>query len=235
MNLYVGTSGFSYKEWHGAFYPEELTSVDLLAFYARRFSAVEINSSFYRIPAERVLEGWASATPPAFRFYLKASRRITHSGPLDQGGRDLGFLLHTARALGKRLGGILFQIPALQPRNMPQLETLLEMLPDGLHAAFEFKHRSWHDTRVFTALGLRDFAACISDTDQEQSPLISTASWGYLRMRRGGYSRKELTRWADWILQQKWKHCCVFFKHERNSGESPVLAQRFRDIVAQGE
>ncbi len=230
MKLYVGTSGFSYKEWYGAFYPEELVSADLLRFYARRLPAVEIDSAFYRIPTAGTLEAWAEKVPRPFRFYLKASRRITHQHRLTDSVAETHYLLSAFAALGEQFGGVLFQLPPTLQQDLPRLESFLELIPEGVEAAFEFRHDSWFDESVFTALGVRDFAVCCADTDTSTTPLAATASWGYLRLRRSGYSRSELIEWATWIKEQKWRHCCVFFKHEENSGESPHLALRFKEI-----
>ena len=110
MHLYVGTSGFSYKEWKGPFYPEDLSNADMLSYYAGRLGAVEINNTFYRMPKASVLEGWAEQVPATFRFSLKASRRITHMKRLKDAAEETGYLLDTARALNERLGVILFQL-----------------------------------------------------------------------------------------------------------------------------
>jgi uncharacterized protein YecE (DUF72 family) len=111
MLLHVGTSGFAYKEWKGGFYPEKTSAAAMLPFYAARLSTVEINNTFYRMPRESVLTGWAGAVPETFRFVLKASQRITHFARLGDDGGALDYFLRTASVLGRQLGPTLFQLP----------------------------------------------------------------------------------------------------------------------------
>ena len=225
VRLLAGTSGYSYKEWKGPFYPEDLPAREMLRAYAQRLPAVEINNTFYRLPRASVLEAWAGQVPEAFRFAIKASRRITHLKRLKDAGDETDYLLRTAQVLGERLGAVLFQLPPNLKVDLARLDAFLALLPEGLRAAFEFRHPSWAEARVHERLRARDFAWVGSDT--EEAPLeqtVGTASWGYLRLRRPGYTREELGAWAERIGSQGWGEAFVFFKHE-DAGAGPRLAE----------
>ncbi|MDH3207532.1 MAG: DUF72 domain-containing protein [Gemmatimonadota bacterium] len=233
MELHVGTSGYSYKEWKGPFYPEDLSAKDMLSYYGERLNAVEINNTFYRLPKASVLEGWASQVPEAFRFSIKASRRITHFTRLKEEARDpTEYLLSTITSLGDRLGVLLFQMPPNLKKDAPRLAHFLDMLPDGTPAAFEFRHASWKDDEIYDALRQRDMAFVCADTDdtEDDEPPVATASWGYLRLRRPDYEDVDLMRWSEQIGSLDWKRAFVFFKHE-DEGAGPKLAARFRDLA----
>ena len=231
MKLSVGTSGYSYKAWKGSFYPEKLPAAEMLRFYSERLGAVEINNTFYRLPRASVLDTWAGQVPEDFRFALKASRRITHFKRLKEAGDETSYLLRTAARLGERLGVILFQLPPNLPKDLPRLERFLELLDGPTRAAFEFRHPSWLEEDVFERLRERDCALCVADTgEQGETRLISTAGWGYLRLRRPAYERSDLAGWAERLLAQDWEQAFVFFKHE-DEGAGPALAASFLEVA----
>ena len=194
MQVRVGTSGYSYKEWKGSFYPEELKNADMLRYYAERFSSVEINNTFYRMPKASILEGWAEQVPSDFLFVLKASQQITHHKRLKaEAGEALAYLLETAASLGERLGPVLFQMPPNLKKDLERLRGFLALLPEGQPFAFEFRHDTWHDDDVFDALRERNCALVCADTEtsgDEGAPIVPTADWGYLRLRRCDYTRR---------------------------------------------
>ena len=229
MELYVGTSGYSYKEWKGSFYPEDLPAKDMLSYYGERLSAVEINNTFYRLPKASVLESWAGQVPDGFRFSIKASRRITHFARLKDEARDpTDYLLSTVEALGPKLGVILFQMPPNLKADVPRLEAFLSLLPAGTPGAFEFRHESWKDDAVYDALRARAMAWVCADTDESEAdePVLSTAPWGYLRLRRPDYGDGDLERWVGRVEGTGWEKAFVFFKHE-DEGAGPKLAASF--------
>ncbi len=231
MNSYVGTSGYSYKEWKGSFYPKDIVAADMLTYYAERFKTVEINNTFYRMPTERVLVQWAEQVPGSFTFALKASRRITHLKRLQNVEDEVTYLLQTVSALGDKLGPMLFQLPPNSKKDMDRLEAFLELLPKRLRAAMEFRNRSWYDEEVFQALRARNVALVTADADDGEDPeIVPTADWGYLRLRRGEYGERSLKTWAVRLKHQEWSDVFVFFKHE-DEGTGPELALRFADIV----
>lgn len=233
MRLRAGTSGFSYKEWKGPFYPEKLPNKSMLAFYSERLSTVEVNSSFYRMPKPEVLRGWSDIVPDDFVFVLKASRRITHNSRLKESSFDsVEYLWKVAGALGPNLGPILFQLPPNMKKDLPRLQAFLAVLPRGLRAAFEFRHESWFDEEVYDTIRGAGHALCLAETEGSDRPhLVSTSDWGYLRLRREAYEDDALETWLEAMESQRWKECFVFFKHE-DEGAAPRLAERLLALYA---
>lgn len=231
MRILVGTSGWSYKEWKGSFYPADLPSDDMLRYYATRLPAVEINNSFYRIPKEKVLLDWAAQVPPEFRFVLKASRRITHINRLANEDDTLGYFLRTVNVLGDRLGPTLFQCPPSLRKDIGRLRDFLAAVPRTWRSALEFRHQSWFDDEVYEALRSQDVALVAVDEDEQTWPLVPTASWGYLRLRRTEYGDDELRGWAERIGSQPWKEAFAFLKHDEERGTGPDAAVKLVTMV----
>lgn len=232
MNLYVGTSGYAYKEWKGSFYPGDLPAKRMLHYYGEHFRTVEINNTFYRMPTAALLQAWAAEVPADFRFVLKASLRITHQHRLVDADEDVGYLLDVADTLGKRLGALLFQLPPTLKKDVARLDAFLALLPPPHRAAFEFRHPSWFDDEVFGLLRAHQAALCIAEAEGDlEVPVVATADWGYLRLRRPDYDDAELQVWAHRVQQQDWRDAFVFFKHEE-AGRGPQLAQRFLQLAA---
>ncbi len=232
MNLWVGTSGYSYKEWKGTFYPEDLPEKQMLAFYGGRFRTVEINNTFYRMPKEPVLEAWANDVPADFKFVLKAPQRITHMQRLKDSADSVSYLLKVAGALKERLGPFLFQLPPYLKKDVPRLREFLELLPADRRAAFEFRHQSWFDAEVFDLLRNHRAVLCIAEAENDlEIPFVSTADWGYLRLRRPDYGDAELKAWGERVRQQNWQDAFIFFKHEEE-GKGPAMAKRFLELAS---
>jgi uncharacterized protein YecE (DUF72 family) len=233
VELHVGTSGYSYKEWKGSFYPEDLPAKKMLSYYGERLNGVEINNTFYRLPKVDVLERWAEQVPEGFRFSIKASRRITHFARLKEEARDpTEYLLFTVGTLGEKLGTLLFQMPPNLKKDTERLEGFLGMLPPETPAAFEFRHPSWKSEDVSELLARRGMPLVCADTDddEEDEPIVPTGPWGYLRLRRPDYGDEDLERWAKRLEETAWDRAFVFFKHE-DEGAGPRLAARFRSIM----
>jgi len=229
MQVLAGTSGYSYKEWKGPFYPEKLPASEMLRFYARHFHTVEINNTFYRMPAETMFAQWSEQVPGDFAFSLKAPRRISHEKRLREAEGDVSEFLRRADILGDKLGPVLFQLPPFMRKDLPRLEAFLDALPRARLAAFEFRHPSWLDDSVYQALSARGATLCIADTDKGDTPLVSTSDNGYLRLRREHYDDAELAVWAEHISRQPWKRAYVYFKHE-DAGLGAKFAQRFAEL-----
>jgi uncharacterized protein YecE (DUF72 family) len=229
VQIIAGTSGYSYKEWKGRFYPPDLPAAKMLAFYAGHFSAVEINNTFYRMPERETLEKWSREVPDSFRFVLKAPQRITHQKKLLGVESEVDHLFNVAAVLGSKLGPILFQLPPYLRRDTGRLESLLKLIPEGRRAALEVRHDSWLAEDVYALLRRHDVPLCLSDTDEVADPdslLEPTASWGYLRLRRTAYREGELEAWARRIEAQPWYETWVFFKHE-DEARGPAFAREF--------
>jgi len=231
MNLYAGTSGYSYKEWKPSFYPEDLPDKQMLRFYGERFRAVEINNTFYRMPKASVLETWAASVPADFKFVLKVPKQITHIQRLKDAANSVSHLLDVARALKERLGPLLFQLPPFLKKDVPRLSEFLALLPRDCRAAFEFRHQSWFDSEVFDLLRDHQAVLCVAEAENDlEIPCVSTANWGYLRLRRPDYGDEELKAWVKRLQQEAWQDAFVFFKHE-DEGKGPALAKRFLELA----
>ena len=230
MRVLSGTSGFSYKEWKGSFYPEDLANADMLRYYAERLPTVEINNTFYHMPRASVVEHWAEQVPDGFTFVIKASQRITHRARLKDAEEPLAYLWETISKLGPHRGPILFQLPPFFKKDTARLEAFLAALPDGCRAVFEFRHASWRDEEVNEALRAAGAALCVADTEDEPEPeLVATADFGYLRLRRPGYEKNELEAWVERVLSQPWREAFVFFKHE-DEASGPRMAEDFASL-----
>jgi uncharacterized protein YecE (DUF72 family) len=231
MTLYVGTSGYSYKEWKGSFYPEKIPAKDMLRYYSERLSTVEINATFYRMPQPSMLENWKEQVPGSFRFSLKAPQRITHFKRLKETDEETQYFLETASVLAEQLGVVLFQMPPNFKKDLPRLENFLTQLPMGTRAAFEFRHPTWFDDDVLDLLRSQNRPLVVSDTDDLPTTHIDkTADWGYLRLRRVQYSEENLVEWLGRIRSQGWKETFLFFKHE-DAGTGPRLAAQFLELA----
>jgi len=224
--ILVGTSGYNYPEWKGSFYPQDLPAARMLPFYAERFPSVEINATFYRMPTSKTVAGWASQVPTAFRFTLKANRRITHDKRLKDVGDSVEFFVNTARGLGPQLGALLFQTPPNLKCDLERFDAFLATVPDGVQAAFEFRHDSWLSGEVYARLRARNFALCVADTEARSVPIVPTADFAYLRLRDEGYDDDAIQRWTR-VAQDLSATCrdvFVYFKHE-DEGKGPEFAQ----------
>jgi len=231
MSLYVGTSGYSYKEWKGSFYPGDLPDKQMLRFYGERFRSVEINNTFYRMPKESVLESWANEVPADFKFVLKAPQRITHMQRLKDTDDSASYFLKVSRVLKERLGPLLFQLPPFMKKDLPRLREFLTLLPTNPPSAFEFRHQSWFDEEIFALLREHQIALCVAEAeDGVEVPFVSTADWGYLRLRRPDYGDAELKSWITRLQNQPWRDAFIFFKHE-DEGKGPLMARRFLELA----
>ncbi len=227
MNLYVGTSGYSYKEWKGNFYPEDLPAKEMLSYYSRHLPAVEINNTFYRLPQPNMIENWKEQVPENFRFSIKATQRITHMKRLKNCADETKYLIDTVSLLDERLGVILFQLPPNSKKDAERLRDFLGLLPDDQRVAFEFRHESWADDEVLDLLRKKNCAWVVSETDEKPlTEIISTANWGYLRLRKTNYEANDLVEWMGRVQKQKWEDAFIFFKHE-DEGIGPKLAAQF--------
>ena len=231
MRFLFGTSGFSYKEWKGEFYPAKLPEKEMLAYYASRFSTVEINYTFRRLPSASAVESWARQTPNSFRFVLKARQVITHFKRLQNVEKETDDFLGVASLLGERQGPILFQLPPNFTKDVARLDAFLIHLGGRARVAFEFRHGSWLDDEVYDCLRSHAAALCIADADAlPRTEFVATADWAFLRLRNETYDDKELREWIRQIKAQKWKEVFVFFKHEE-TGTGPKLAVRFGELL----
>jgi uncharacterized protein YecE (DUF72 family) len=227
--LLAGASGYSFKEWKGSFYPEQMKPEGMLAFYAARLPTVEINNTFYRMPKTEVLEAWAGATPPAFRFAIKASRRITHMSRLkaDTAADSVAFLYKNLQTLGEKRGPVLFQLPPFLKKDVIRLKEFLTLLPPNHGAAFEFRNETWFADDVYDLLKGTGAALCLSEREDGSAPaLVETAPWGYVRLRLETYSDADLEQWAKRLTATGWGEVFVYFMHEPTAPEYAASLMR---------
>ena len=230
--VYVGTSGYNYLEWRGSFYPEDLPASRMLPFYAARFSTVEINYTFYRMPTDAMLRGWAAATPDRFKLTLKAPRRITHDAKLQNCRPLVETFVATAATLHEKLGVLLFQMPPTFKLALPVLDEFLGWLPAGIRTALEFRHPSWFVPEVFERLQRANAALCVAESEKLVTPLVTTAAYGYYRLRDEGYTAADLQQWAGRLRkqQQRSDDIYVYFKHEE-AGKGPEFAKTLIELL----
>ena len=215
--LIAGASGYSFKEWRGEFYPADMKPEGMLAWYAERLPTVEINNTFYQMPKTAVLENWSRATPQDFRFAIKASRRITHMARLkaETAADSVAYLYKNLAALGAKRGPVLFQLPPFMKKDLPRLDEFLKLLPQGHHAAFEFRNDSWFADDVYDSLRRAGASLCHSEReDNAPPPLVETAPWGYVRLRLETYSDQDLRQWSERLAATQWRQIYVYFMHE---------------------
>lgn len=215
--LLAGASGYSFKEWKGSFYPDDMKPDGMLAYYSARLPTVEINNTFYQMPKAAILENWAKLTPEAFRFAIKCPQRITHKARIkaEEAADSVQFLYKNLEVLGAKRGPVLFQLPPFLKKDVQRLSEFLKILPAGHQAAFEFRNDSWFDDEVYAVLKDGGAALCLSEReDNAPPPLVETAPWGYVRLRLENYSEDDLQQWARRLLATGWKSIHVYFMHE---------------------
>ncbi|MDA0335967.1 MAG: DUF72 domain-containing protein, partial [bacterium] len=194
-------------------------------------NSVEINNSFYRVPKPDVVRNWAESVPEGFRFVMKATRRITHFKRLKDVGAETEYFVGIANELRDRLGAILFQFPPNFSEDMERMQAFVDLLPQRLPIALEFRHDSWYDDEVLDCLRAHNAALCFAHEDDDSPEqvarrFVTTADWGYLRLRGSEYGRQEMEAWVERVQAQNWQRAFVFFKHE-DGGLGPKLAQAF--------
>ena len=228
----AGTSGFSFKEWKGGFYPPDLPAERYLSFYAARLPTVEINASFYRMPAAETLEAWKDQTPESFRFTIKAHRSITHMRRLRDVDENLRWLYERITVLGPRLGPVLFQFPPTFKRDLPLLQQFLAGLPPLPYVALEFRHETWRDEPVYETMRTYRAALCIAEDDDSTDPRVHTASWGYYRLHRLRYTEEQLAEWAEHLAGvPDLRPVFCYFTHDTGP-EAITYAERLMALVA---
>ncbi|MGH9579584.1 MAG: DUF72 domain-containing protein, partial [Terriglobales bacterium] len=221
--------GYAYKEWKGSFYPEKFPDREMLSFYSRQLSTVEINHSFYRMPTEKLLQQWAASVPEKFQFALKANQQITHILRLRNCESTVKRFLEAASVLheGDHLGPILVQLPPNFKADLPLLEELLKLRPAAFRFAFEVRHASWYTEETYSVLRKYGTALCLAETEEQTPPDVLTADFTYVRLRNENYTPKQLSAWRKrfdaWLGQGV--DVYVYVKHE-DAGKGPAYARQ---------
>jgi uncharacterized protein YecE (DUF72 family) len=216
--LYVGTSGWAYREWKPDFYPKDVPQKRWLEHYCSELGACEINATFYRLQSPDTFEKWSSAAPEDFRFTTKAHRRLTHSKSiaLDEDRRPFfDAWVASVRQLGPRLGAVLFQLPPYRSRDDEALNGLMAALPDGIHAAFEFRHDSWSGSEIETRIGEAGGTVCVSNTNGEVPESLPPGPLAYVRLRTERYTPEARAGWLELLRRESVERdVYAFAKHE---------------------
>jgi uncharacterized protein YecE (DUF72 family) len=233
--LYVGTSGFAYPDWSPRFYPLGLKGDALLPHYASRLSAVELNNTFYQSPSASKIATWLAATPPAFRFSVKAQRGGSWramSGSPDPG---LPWLTDPLRRFGDRLGTVLFRVPDNARRDDDRLGAMLAAWPSDLPLTVEFRDQSWHADETFDLLREAGAVLCATEGPDDEAPptLRRTGPFLYVRLRRHDYTADELAAWRDRLepFLAAGDDVFAFFRHDE-TGRGAELALEFATVAA---
>ena len=228
QKIFVGTSGYSYAEWKGSFYPPELPARDYLNFYAREFATTEINNTFYRLPSPEIAAGWASRVGDSFLFAIKLTGKITHQKRLTDVESEMERFSEGIQPLGDRIGSVLVQLPPYYRKDMVVLKDFVGRYSRMFPMAFEFRHESWDSDDVRGYLKSSNVALVLAETD-EHSPQREhlTGSFAYLRLRKSDYQDEELADWGAWVRGLRIP-AYVYFKHDQ---KAPVLARRFLELL----
>lgn len=222
--IHIGTSGWSYKHWRGTFYPQELKVKDHFSYYLKNFNTVEINATFYRLPAAATFLNWKKMVPSDFIYVIKASRYITHIKKMHDPAESLAGFMDHVKELGSNLGPILFQLPPFMKCNVPLLERFIAALPQKYRYVFEFRNSDWYRAEVYAVLKKHNCAFCIYELAGHMAPFEVTADFVYLRLHgpgnkyQGSYSDQALQKWAGECL--KWsqtKQVFVYFDNDQNA------------------
>ncbi len=230
MDVLVGTSGFSYQEWKGDFYPDDVSPNQMIGYYAKQLPAVEINNTALRLPKSDSIDKWAQQVPHTFRFSVKAPEVITHRTVRQGVENEVSKLLNSVAVLEHLLGVVLFQIPLFVQKEFPLLDAIIDFWPKDIPVAFEFHHQSWHANDVYNFLRRNNAALCNMTGNGQDETIIATANWGYLRMRKEDYDAETMTARLKEIKAQPWERVYVFFRYEKNS-QTPKYARQFIDLV----
>ena len=223
--IYIGTSGWEYKHWNGIFYPKNLPLKEHFNYYCERFDTVEINNSFYKLPAIKTFSAWRKSAPKDFLFAVKASRFITHMKKLTTTKQSHSKFFNRAERLEHKLGPVLFQLPPRWKSNIDRLKHFLAKLPGHLRYTFEFREQSWYNKEVYQLLRDHNCAFCIYELEQHLSPLQVTADFIYIRLHgpgnkyQGSYRDSQLKKWAKFCLQwqRKGKDIFVYFDNDQEA------------------
>jgi len=227
--LFAGTSGFAYPAWKPGFYPEKLPSKRFLEHYAGRLNSVEINYTFRRLPAAATLQSWVEATPPGFVFAVKANMRITHILRLKNAEQATEVFFRAIDPLrtSRRIGPVLFQLPPAMKCDLGLLESYLQLLPEGMRYAFEFRHKSWLEEGAYDLLRRRNISLCVAESEKLEVPEVITADFVYYRLRKPEYTEADVEAIGARAreLLATGRDLYLMFKHEE-SPEGALNAER---------
>ncbi len=233
--LHTGTSGFAYPAWAPRFYPPGLKADGLLRHYATRLTAVELNNTFYQQPSPSKVAAWLEATPPGFRFSVKAQRGGSYRSMTGQPEPGLPVAHRTVPGVRGRLGTVLFRVPDGLRRDDDRLAALLAAWPRDLPLTLEFQDPSWAVDETIAALTAAGAALCSTDLPDDPEPptIRRTGPFLYLRLRRHDYTPGDLDAWVRRLAPfiEAGDDAFVFFRHDE-VGRGAELALELADAWA---
>lgn len=238
--IHIGTSGWHYKHWKGRFYPEDIKPQAQLAYYAKLFTTVELNNSFYRLPTDDMFRNWASTVSPGFLFAVKGSRYFTHMKKLKLTKEDLKAFFYSIDGLGNKLGPILFQLPPGWKLNLERLGHFLSILPKHYKYVFEFRNPTWYTTDVYSLLKKYNCSLCWYHLAGYTSPEEITARFVYIRLHgpgdkyQGSYTTQTLKKWAKKcdVLAKQGKTVYIYFDNDE-AGYAAFNALKLAELINQ--
>jgi uncharacterized protein YecE (DUF72 family) len=237
-SIRIGCSGWQYQHWRGDFYPAELPQQQWLEYYAERFDTVEINNTFYRLPAAATFAAWGRRAPRGFLYAVKASRYLTHMKKLKDPVEPIALFFSRASRLRRSFGPVLYQLPPRWPMNLDRFRTFLRVLPRHRRHAVEFREPSWYHPDVYAALEHYRIALCLHDMPGSASGRLAVGPFVYVRFhgaqRYGGrYADDKLADWAGWLREQHRNGHPVFAYFNNDiGGHAPRDAERLSDLLA---
>lgn len=236
--IHIGTSGWHYKHWKGKFYPPDIKDSQQFEAYQRYFNTVELNNSFYMLPAAKTFENWRNATPAKFVFAVKASRFFTHMKKLIVDKESIRKFFTNVNNLEEKLGPVLFQLPPKWRVNTGRLSDFIAALPDGYSYTFEFREHTWYNDDVYMILTENNCAFCIYELERHISPIQVTADFVYIRLHgpgnkyQGSYSDQVLSEWAERCRQwqREGKDIYIYFDNDQE-GYAAFNAIRLMELT----
>jgi len=235
--IFIGTSGWTYDDWQGRFYPDDVRRADRLSFYAQQFNAVEVNATFYRLPTANMVQAWNRRLGGGFRLVLKGSRLITHRQRLSDCGEAVGQFFERVQQL-QRLAVVLWQLPPTLHKDVGRLAVFLDGLPKSVRHAVEFRHASWWDSEVAETLAQHEASfVAVSHPDLPED-IVPTADFLYIRFHGKGrqlyrydYTDDELTAWAERLTEHLPRRQLYAFFNNDYEANAPRNARRFRELL----
>jgi uncharacterized protein YecE (DUF72 family) len=233
--IYSGTSGYSFREWIGTFYPEKTPASEFLRYYASKLTSVEINHTFRRFPRMDMIQSWADATPETFKFSFKMHQSVTHMSRLKNVSASVRDFLDALMPLGPRLGAVLFQLPPFFRLDHERLDAFLRELPEGHRYAMEFRHESWNDPEVAVRLRSAGVSLAAADVEIGETPEVPvTASFAYVRLRKNPpYTEEEIARAGEFVkrLSREAGDIYLYVKHD-DAGIAPEQVKRIETAAS---
>jgi len=237
MKIFIGCSGWNYRDWKGKFYPEDIPQKKWLEHYTTIFNTVEVNSTFYRMPRESTVAGWKDKAPPEFNFTLKGSRYVTQMKKLHDVEESVRNFEDVAAVLKTKLSCILWQLPPSLHRDDERLANFCKILNGSNKNVIEFRHESWFNKEVYQILEDHNISFCSISSPRFEEEMIVTGKVGYVRFHGKGkkwydykYSKDELKEWSEKIKDADADEIYIYFNNDIG-GNAPEDALQLKEFL----